>query len=382
MMKGCFPTQGDPRPANPGSVRSRPMTPQSERTRVVGFTIGSVVAVVVAVFVAYRLRNAFVAAHQVLGWVVACAIVALLIDPLVDRLQRRLPRWLAVVVVVTGLLAAFGVVLAGVVRELSRSLDELERAVPRAATELEQRYDWAADVGVAQRVDSLIDGLDAGIRHEAVGRAIGTVPTYVVTGILMLFLLAYGRRYVDGAIGLFDDPARRESLHAVVGQAGYRGRTYMLCALGNGALNGIVFGVVCQRLSLPAPLSLGVAVGVFSVFPLVGVIVGSVPALLLAFGSQSWWVGAIVVIVAVALQLVEAVVVRPSVDRRTVRLGPTTPIVVALVAFDLYGVGGAVYAIALAILGLAALDAIGRRQGDDVEDLAVSGGQDEQLERA
>ncbi len=231
---------------------------------------------------------------------------------------------------------------------------------------------WAADVGVVHRVESLVNELDSTVREAAVGRVIGTVPTYVVTGILMLFLLAYGGRYVNGAIGLFEDPSRQDALHDVVGQAATRGRTYMLFTLAHGAANGVVFGLVCWLLGMQAPLSLGVAVGVFTVFPLVGVIVGSVPALLLAFGSQSWPVGAAVLTVVIVLQVIEAALVRPYVDPRTVRLGPTIPIVVALVAYDLYGVGGAVYAIALAILGLAALDAVGRRQGEDVDEIEAS----------
>ena len=70
----------------------------------------------------------------------------------------------------------------------------------------------------------------------------------------------------------------------------------------------------------------------------------------------------------VALQLVEAAVVRPRVDPRTVRLGPTIALVVALLGFELYGVGGAVYGVALAVIGLAALDAVGR-----LRDQALSG---------
>ena len=47
------------------------------------------------------------------------------------------------------------------------------------------------------------------------------------------------------------------------------------------------------------------------------------------------------------------------------RVGPTIPIVVALLGFELYGVGGAIYGIALAVIALAALDAVGRLRGDD-----------------
>ena len=67
------------------------------------------------------------------------------------------------------------------------------------------------------------------------------------------------------------------------------------------------------------------------------------------------------------LQTVEAAVVRPIVDPRTVRVGPTIPIVVGLLGFELYGVGGAVYGIALAVIGLAALDSAGRIRGEQDE---------------
>ena len=56
---------------------------------------------------------------------------------------------------------------------------------------------------------------------------------------------------------------------------------------------------------------------------------------------------------------------RPYVDPRTVRVGPTIPIVVGLLGFELYGVGGAVYGVALAVIGLAALDAVGRLRDVD-----------------
>ena len=95
-------------------------------------------------------------------------------------------------------------------------------------------------------------------------------------------------------------------------------------------------------------------------------LVGGVPALLLAFGLEGGWTGLVVLVVLLALQTVEAVIVRPSVDPRTVRLGPAAPIIVGLLGFELYGIGGAIYGIALTVIAFAAMDAIGRIRGDDV----------------
>lgn len=306
----------------------------------------------------------FVAAHRTVGWVIACAVVALLIDPLVDFVDRVLPRWISVIVVLLAVLSIVGTVTVGLANELLNSLDELKVSAPQAAAELEGRYDWMADLDVADRVQSFVDDLDERVRKDAVSQAAETAPTYVVTGILMLFLLAYGRRYFNGFVDQFPEE-RRDDMHVVGRTAVLRGRQYLLVALGQSILYGLLVGWMCWLFDLPAAISLGFAVAVFTLLPLIGVLVGGVPALLLSFGLEGWRTGVAVLAWLLVLQAIEAVVVRPYVDARTVRVGPTIPIVVALLGFELYGVGGSIYGIALAVIALAALDAVGRLQGDD-----------------
>jgi predicted PurR-regulated permease PerM len=335
-------------------------------TRLVRFTPGAALVVTVAVFAAFIVRNIFVAAHQIIGWVVACAIVALLVDPVVNLVQRVLPRVLSVIAVVIAMLALVGAIAFGITTELRSSIDDLEEAAPEAAKGLEERYDWAEEIDVTTRVDDFVTQLDESVRQETVDRTLGRVPTLFVTGVLMLFLLAYGRRYILGALGLFDDLERRQLARRVVFRAGRRGRDYLLASLVHAVTTGLIFGAVCRLLDLPAPLSLGFAVGLLTLIPLIGTLVGGIPALLLAFGSSTWREGAIVLAVLVALQVVEVLVVRPQIDSRSVRLGPTVAIIVALLAFDLYGFGAALFGVALAVLALAGLDAYGEERDDEL----------------
>lgn len=332
----------------------------------IGLTPGSAALLVGAVVTAFVLRDAFVAAHRTVGWIVACSVVALLIAPLVNRVDRVLPRWLSVIVVLLAMMTLLAGITVGLASDIRDSLDELEQAAPDAARELEIRYDWAADIEIAQRVDDFVETLNERISESAVSQALGTAPTYLVTGILMLFLLTYGRRYFESFVDQFEDPARRRAVRTVAVQGALRGRTYLLFAIANAIVNGIVVGLLARALDLPAPASLGVAVGLLTLLPLIGVLVGGIPALLLAYGLEPWQTGTVVLGVLLALQLVEALVVRPRVDRRTVRVGPTAPIVVALLGFELYGFGGAVYAVAAVVIVLAALDAAGRLRGEDV----------------
>ncbi len=339
--------------------------------RLVRFTPGAALLVTAGVFTAFLLRNVFVAAHQIVGWIVACALVAWLIDPLVNLLQRYLPRALSVIVVVVTMIAVVVGIVAGLTRELLGSLDDLEQAAPRAASGLEERYDWAADIDVTSRVADLVERIDEAVRSETIDRTFGRLPTFLVTGVLMLFLLAFGRRYVLGMLSLFDDLGRRHVVRRVLMLGARRGRTYALCTLAHSLVNGLVFGVACWLLDLPAPVSLGFAVGLTTAIPLIGTFIGGVPALLLAFGSSSWPVGVTVLALLVTLQAVEVLIVRPLVDSRSVRVGTTVAIVVVLIAFDLYGVGAAICAVGLAAIGLGALDVYGAsRDEESVESAA------------
>jgi putative heme transporter len=331
----------------------------------VGLTPTSAALIVGAVVTAFVLRNMFVEAHRTVGWVVACAVVALLIDPLVNVVDRVLPRWISVIVVLIGVVAVVAGVAVGLANDLLDSLDELQTTAPEAAAGLEEQFDLAADIGVADRVQAFVDELNDRIRERAVSRVAGTAPAYVVTGILMLFLLAYGRRYFDAFVRQFRED-RRDDIRTVATAGALRGRHYLLIALAHSLVNGVIVGLLCYALDLPAALSLGVAVGAFTILPMIGVLVGGVPALLLAFGLEGGWTGVVVLIVLLLLQAIEAVVVRPWVDPRTVRLGPAAPIVVGLLGFELYGIGGAIYGIALTVIAFAALDAVGRIRDDDV----------------
>ena len=107
-------------------------------------------------------------------------------------------------------------------------------------------------------------------------------------------------------------------------------------------------------LDLPAPFILGLILGTLSAVPLLGVILGGLPALLLAAADTDKTVIATVAGLLVALQLVEILLVRRRVDSRTLRVGPALVLIVGLIGFRLYGVGGAAYA-AIALVFVLAL---------------------------
>jgi len=120
--------------------------------------------------------------------------------------------------------------------------------------------------------------------------------------------------------------------------------------------------------SIVLALLLGVALGVFSLVPYLGVLVGSLPIVLLALGLEpSSPRFAALLVVFVGYQLFEAFAVQPRLDRRSIRIGPVLPLVVAMVAFELYGLVGALYGIAAAVFVVSVLDELAPTDADIVD---------------
>jgi putative heme transporter len=319
-------------------------------------TPGGALALVGAVAIAVLLQRAFVAAHRTIGWAVACSVVALLLDPVIQFLDRKLPRWLAVVgslLAVVALAVAVGYL---VVRQLSSSVAVLRDSAPEAARRLESRFQLARDMEVGTRVSSFVDDINARINKAAL-RRVGTAPTYMVNGILTLFLLAYGRRYVKGGLGQIRDGERRAKMERVVRRGFVRGRNYLLIAVAQAIVVTAVADVVFRMLDLPADFVLALLVGVVGTIPYFGYMIGGLPALLVAFGFHGSGPAIGVFLGLAAVQAFEGLWFRPRIDRKTVPVGAFFPLAVGLIGFEAYGGGGAVYGYALVAIGVSLFDA-------------------------
>jgi len=326
------------------------------RVRVKPSSIALLLALAVA---ALLLRNAFVAAHRQIGWAVACIIVAALLAPFVNVLDRKIPRWLALLITMLGSGALTAVVWAGVVVNLSDGFNVLKKEAPRAAASLENRYNVAREFRLSERVDSLIEQFRASTTGGAVGRAVGAAGTYLVCGILTLFFMIYGPRILGAMFRQIRDEQRRERIERQATDAMRNSRRYILASIAQAVVVALAIGFASWILSVPAPFVLGVLAGMIGLVPTLGIIVGGLPALLLAAGLGDWQDAIILLVVLVVLQAIEVTVVRRRIDRASVHVGPALPAIVALLGYELYGIGGATYGAAALVFLIAWLDAVG-----------------------
>lgn len=345
----------------------RPEPPPRVLVRISARSAAIGVAVVVLAVVAQRV---FVAAHAPLSWALAAAVVAVLVDPIVDVFDRRIPRLPAVIaaLLVTAV-AVWGVIYLAF-GDLASGIDQLGEAAQEAADELEARDDGvgqaARDVDASRRVELFVDALDERVTggDEVLATTAGTAPTYFIGGILTLFLLSYGPRLARAAVEQLPDRWARDEITDIVTSALHRSRRAILYTVAEGVLVGLAVALAAELLSVPAPAALGLAAGIMAMLPHVGLVLGTLPLILLVLALRSDVAAVATAAVVVVCQLGDSFWLRRRISYRSVHVGLLVPWVVALVGYAVYGVGGAAYGLALAVFTLALLDELVRRRPD------------------
>lgn len=313
------------------------------------------------------LRNVFVAAHRVIGWGVATAVVAVLLKPAISWLGRFVPKVLALLLAGLGIASVAGVLIYGVFDDLQSETKALRDQGPAAAARLEERDDRigdiATDLRMTERAEDAFEALEErfGIGTQVLASAAGTVPSYFVSFILTIFFILYGERMFEGAV---DQTRDRVRLERVLREGVQRGRSYVWWSLLQGTVVGLATYALADQLDLPAPTVLGLVAGVAAAVPYIGIVVGVLPTVLLVAGLESPAVGVALTATALTAQGVEALVIRRFVDRRTLHVGPAIPVIVGSVGLEVYGIGGALYGVALAVLLLAVADAAATEADD------------------
>jgi putative heme transporter len=306
-------------------------------------------------------------ARRPLGWAVGSAVVAAVLSPVVERLAERMPRPLAVIVVFQLVAVAAASITFGTLRDLDDQVSRLKETAPEAAAELAASGgllgELAADIDLETRVGTLIDELEQPSSGVAAGAA-SSAGAWVVCTVLTAFLLSWGPRLNTAALRQINDERRRKDVGTIVRRAVGTGRRYLLGTLTLAILSGIVGWALCDLDGVPAPLALGVAIAAGSVVPTVGVMVGALPAILLEAGLGTGLGAVRLTIGFVLLQAAHVLVLRRVVSPRSLVVGPAVVVIALVLGFDAYGVGGAYYGAALAVFGVAALDAAGKVQGE------------------
>lgn len=334
----------------------------------------SVLLLVAAIGAALVVRNLFGKSARVLGWFVAAAVVAALLLPAVNLLARWMRRGFALLIVVLLTVGGVGYVGYVIVDDVRHQIQRLQRVAPEAAQSIEssQRYGHIArDFHLRERVESFVNQLPSRFAGGHGAQAIRSATTrglaYLAGTVLTVFLLLHGPRLVDGALRQIRDPIKRVRAENVLAFAYRRAWTHLVGVVAIALATGLYTYAWCRIAGLPGAGVLGIYVGLCSIVPFVGVLVGSIPVVLLAAGLKPGWWAALLVAAFVLWQALDVDVLRRHLNIRSIAIGPSITILVALFGIDLYGLGGALVGFALVVFAAALLDELAPTDRDTID---------------
>lgn len=298
---------------------------------------------------------------HIIALLTASFLVAYLMSPLVVRLQRRgVRRWLAILLVY---LALFSLIAAGVVlllgpltaqiHSLLNTLPALVSGKPGHQTRLDAFF---RQHGINLTIEGIRTQL-AGFVANAGATILGSTLTIItgivnlVTDLLLVFVMTFyllldGHSMRDRAVRLLPASYRdrwfflEATIDKVLG--GYiRGQLIVAATVGTAA------GLGCAFLQVHYPLVIGLLAFLFELIPMVGPILGMLPAVLIAL-FQPMPLVLWVIVYFIVLQQIESNAIVPRVSGHAVGLHPLAALLALLVGLELGGLGGALLGVPLA----------------------------------
>lgn len=278
-------------------------------------------------------------------------LLALALAPLVDWLGRhRVKRSLAIGLISVlglGLIAAFvGLVVPPTVTQVSELLEDLPGLMGKLESALPENPVIKSLTGEVSKFADSPDALKKLGEPVKLGKsALSGLATFGIALVVTVYLLADGRRVWAWLLAFAPRRHREKAAQTADGVTAVvheyvrgQGLTSLACT--------VFTGIVLTVFEVPAALPLAVLAGLCDIIPVVGFVVATVPAVLLAL-TVSPTAGIAVAALYVGYQLFESYVLIPRVYGKMMRLSTLTVVLAFLIGGALQGIWGAVMALPL-----------------------------------
>lgn len=290
----------------------------------------------------------------------AACLLGLMLHDFAELIARRtrLPWALALVVAVLVPLATLAVIFAlfGTLMygQFAALAQQMPAAVARVqgwlATSAPGREVVAQLQGFAPRMEQVLGVAQATLSN--VGAAVTGVAVVLVAAV---YIAAQPQLYVQGLVGLLP-AARRDPALRLLGAvrdaltAWLKGQAIGMAFVAVGTTAGLLV------VGLPSALAIGLVAGLCEFVPYLGVVIVSIPTVVLGFG-QGVQMGWGVIIVLVVVQQLQGNLVMPMAQRRFGDLPPVLTIFSLIAAGTLLGPMGVILAVPLTVVGVALVKA-------------------------
>jgi predicted PurR-regulated permease PerM len=305
-------------------------------------TIVRVLATLFALWAIYELRT-------VIALVLIAVVLAIALEPGVAWMERRrTPRWAAATLIVfaivtclVGFLIVCGSSLSDESRQLASRFDAVQKDVaarlPPVVAQAVQRKFLSVDTSGAA---GYAVSLGSALANAFIGAAVAFILTvyFLIDGRrTWQWLVAYVPRHNRARVQATADAGCNAILHYVIGN------------VATSIFAGVTIFVALTILHVPAALLLAVLAFVCDFVPVLGFIVSSVPAILLAL-SVSATTALVVASVYVAYHLAENYLIGPKVYGGQLRLSNLAVLLAFAAGAELFGIVGALLALPIAAM--------------------------------
>ena len=321
----------------------------------------------------FLLASLLASALNVLALMFIAVLLAAALEPFIGWLRARAPVIPRSAAILGVYLVFFASVAAFCVFVVPIAIGQANQAISRIPATLDQAEAWAKTLPQEQlreTVQSLVDAarsrltveapspdvvVQAGLTAAEVFAAVGTT-----LAIVFFWLVSHARlqRYVLAFVPLDRRGGVRRAWNDIEGRLGrwFRGQLILMGAV------GVMCAVAYVFLGLPSALLIALIAALCEGIPMVGPLLGAIPAALTAITVSPEMLVAVLV-VTVVIQLIENNVLVPIVMRNSIGLSPLIVTVSLLVGGAAGGLLGAVVAVPVA----AAIEVIlGRMQDREV----------------
>jgi predicted PurR-regulated permease PerM len=355
---------------------AKPADAASWVARGASFTVGAALVLATIAFA--------IAAWRVLFLVLVAVILAAGLQPVIGWLRSRLSlgRGLTILLVYG---AFFCAVLAFSLVIVPAAAGQLVAALDALPSLFDRFRDWAAGLRpdlISVTVQRIADAVERLVAPQSPGPTPGealstglTVVEVLATVVTILTVVYYWlveharlQRYALAFVPAERRAKARATWNQVETRLGMwvRGQLVLMAAI------GFATGLACFVLGVPGALFLGLISGIAEALPIVGPILGAVPAVLAA-ATVSPELALVVGGVYVVIHLLEGNILVPAVMRHAVGVSPFTVLLSLLVGGVLGGIVGAVLAVPVA----AALELVVRGLQARAEPVALEPSQSE-----
>lgn len=309
--------------------------------------------------------------------ILASIIFAAGLDPSVRRLQElKFPRWLAVTLIYTLVLAIVSFLVVLIAPNLTEQINSLVKDLPAHRDKIEsslvsqplllEGFDKVSDsiTGKPEVIVTQVSQVATGV--------IGSVFGFITFLVLTFYFLLNGREIATSLIRYIPHANNRRKVTKIARDSSVKLGHWIRFQLLMSIIVFVTMYILLTILGVQYALAFSLFAALLQFVPFIGPVIGAVPAALGAF-SISPLTALIVVGFIVVLQTVLANVVSPMLFKKAIGVSPVIILIAVLIGFALLGPIGIILAVPVAAVVDVVFDSLGSEYVKDKISEATEG---------